>query len=125
MDPFIDDGQETTAGISEVPGLHAGMEFTFRPYHGSEGSREYRKILVASSRDEKRGDDKLFKALASRIKSWNLDRELTRANMKKLNGALFEKLYLIVFMQMAPDYTVENGERKEVDEDDAENAQKN
>jgi hypothetical protein len=117
LDAFIDDGYTEVVGIEAVDGLHPAMEFTRRPFVGMEGTAAYRKIFTAGPKQE----DRLLKALVERIKAWNVDRPVSRQSLKKMRAPLFEKVYMIVFGQMAPDYIVdENGEKKEPAEEDEE-----
>lgn len=103
MQAFIDDGYMRTVGFNEVPKLRPKLEFTYRPYAGFERQKLQSKML----REEDGADQDFLKDIAGRLKSWNLEPEISYENLTRLSAPLCEAISNTFLGYVAPDYEIE------------------
>lgn len=87
---LIDDGYTQRSTIAAVPGVHAGMTFSFRPAIHEE--REALSDAIQRARGGKISEV-MHKAVLDHVVAWDAPLELKAEQVRRLRPSLIDKLY--------------------------------
>lgn len=115
-----DDGYTLEAYISEAPGIHSAVRFTYRPMLHSQ---RYPIAVALSEKPPVEGSSLMARAVAQFVQTWNItgaksgEFAVSADNAARLKPALLEHIYAIVSGRVASD--TDPDKPKETGEEDA------